>query len=185
VRHSSAVSGAPERPAQHTDSTRCARRRAGKPHRRTEVARCEYSEYPLRATERAAQARRASPACSRDHLRCEYSEYPCAQRSARRRPDTQHLHAAATTSGVSTPSTHARNGARGAGPTRSICMQPQPPPVCGKAGHKRTHSQSNQCQYCHRCGRIGPSPVADVAGACRCGTGPYGADVAGGEHSPW
>jgi hypothetical protein len=95
-----------------------------------------------------------------------------------------HRHATATTAGVSTPSTNARNGAPGAGPTRSIGMQPRPPLVCGKARHKRTHSQSNQCQYGHRCGKIGPSPGADVAGACRCGTSP-GADVPRSEHSPW
>jgi hypothetical protein len=49
VRRSSAVCGAPElpeRPAQQDDDTHCARGTAGKPHRRTEVSRCEYSEYP-------------------------------------------------------------------------------------------------------------------------------------------
>ncbi len=47
VRHSSAVCGAPElleRPAQQDDNRQCAQRRAS--HRRTEVSRCEYSEYP-------------------------------------------------------------------------------------------------------------------------------------------
>jgi hypothetical protein len=54
---------------------------------RTRAACAAHQQYAMRA----AQGRRASPACNRNNLRCEYSEYQCAQRSARRRPDMQHL----------------------------------------------------------------------------------------------
>jgi hypothetical protein len=66
ARRSAAVVGAPERPAQQSDDTHCARRRADTHRRRTEVARCEYSEYPMCA----AQDPHASSACNHDDRRC-------------------------------------------------------------------------------------------------------------------
>jgi hypothetical protein len=144
----------------------CATERAAvadKHLRRTEVARCEYSEYPC--AQRSARLWPTKHLRRTEVARCEYSEYPCAQRSARRRPTSS-------------------SGMRPIG----IATTDHRVVMCGKGLEPQTATSSNQNVARTRC-RCETSPGADVAGKfqsqCRMARGePSLSDVERGEWPP-